>query len=69
MNISDDFKQELKLRIHIEDVIGEYVKLKRSGRGLMGLCPFHGEKTPSFSVSPDLGIYHCFGCQAHGDEL
>ena len=69
MNISDDFKQELKLRIHIEDVIGEYVKLKRSGRGLMGLCPFHGEKTPSFSVSPDLGIYHCFGCQEGGDVI
>ena len=56
------FLDELTARNPIEDVVGEYVRLKRSGSNLFGLCPFHGEKTPSFSVSPDKGIYYCFGC-------
>ncbi len=69
MAISEDFKRELKRRINIADIIGQYVTLKKSGRGLMGKCPFHGDDTPSFSVSPELGVYHCFGCNESGDTI
>src|SRR5262245_11209971 len=54
-------------RTDIAEVIGRHVALTRRGRNLVGLCPFHQEKTPSFNVIPDKGIYHCFGCQAGGD--
>ncbi|MCB0735076.1 MAG: DNA primase [Flavobacteriales bacterium] len=54
---------------NIEEVVGDYVKLKRSGSGLGGLCPFHNEKTPSFKVSPHLGIYKCFGCGKGGNVV
>lgn len=57
----------LRSRIPIEDIIGQYVTLKRAGSNLSGLCPFHDESTPSFSVSPDRGLFHCFGCQESGD--
>ena len=63
------FLDELTARNPIEDVVGEYVRLKRSGSNLFGLCPFHGEKTPSFSVSPDKGIYYCFGCHKGGSVI
>jgi DNA primase len=53
----------------IEEVVGDYVKLKRSGSGMGGLCPFHNEKTPSFKVSPNLGIYKCFGCGRGGNVI
>jgi DNA primase len=53
----------------IEEVVGDYVKLKRSGSGMGGLCPFHNEKTPSFKVSPSLGIYKCFGCGRGGNVV
>ena len=56
------FLDELAARNPIEEVVGQYVNLKRSGSNLFGLCPFHEEKTPSFSVAPDKGIYYCFGC-------
>ena len=69
MAISEDFKQELKRRTNIADIIGNYVKLKKSGRNLMGKCPFHGDDTPSFSVSPEMGLYHCFGCNESGDVI
>lgn len=69
MAISEDFKRELRRRINIADIIGQYVTLKKSGRGLMGKCPFHGDDTPSFSVSPELGVYHCFGCNESGDTI
>ncbi len=59
--------EQIKERLDIESVIGSQVSLKKSGRSLRGLCPFHLEKTPSFYVFPDKGNYHCFGCGANGD--
>ena len=50
-------------------VVSEHLALKRVGRRYQGLCPFHSEKTPSFSVNPELGLYHCFGCGAGGDAI
>ncbi len=63
------FLDELIARNPIEDVVGQYVSLKRSGGNLFGLCPFHGEKTASFSVAPDKGIYYCFGCHKGGGAV
>ena len=63
------FLDELMARNPIEDVVGQYVTLKRSGSNLFGLCPFHGEKTASFSVAPDKGIYYCFGCHKGGGAV
>jgi len=63
------FIDELVARNPIEDVVGQYVNLKRSGGDLFGLCPFHGEKTASFSVAPDKGIYYCFGCHKGGGVI
>ncbi len=63
------FIDELLARNPIEDVVGQYVHLKRSGANLFGLCPFHGEKTASFSVSPDKGICYCFGCHKGGGVI
>ena len=63
------FMDELIARNPIEDVVGQYVSLKRSGSNLFGLCPFHGEKTASFSVAPDKGIYYCFGCHKGGGPV
>lgn len=60
------FIDELIARNPIEDVVGQYVTLRRSGANMFGLCPFHGEKTASFSVAPDKGIYYCFGCHKGG---
>ena len=54
---------------HVEDVVGEFVTLKKRGTNLLGLCPFHGEKTPSFTVSRDKQFFHCFGCGAHGSAI
>ena len=63
------FIDELIARNPIEDVVGQYVNLKRSGANMFGLCPFHGEKTASFSVAPDKGIYYCFGCHKGGGAI
>ena len=63
------FIDELVARNPIEEVVGQYVSLKRSGGNLFGLCPFHGEKTASFSVAPDKGIYYCFGCHKGGGAV
>ena len=63
------FIDELMQRNPIEDVVGQYVALRRSGANLFGLCPFHGEKTASFSVAPDKGIYYCFGCHKGGNAV
>ena len=67
--IPDSFIQDVIARVDIVDVVGRYVQLKKGGANLMGLCPFHGEKSPSFSVSPAKQFYHCFGCGAHGDAI
>lgn len=69
MALSPAFLDELVARNPIEDVVGQYVSLKRSGANLFGLCPFHGEKTASFSVAPDKGIYYCFGCHKGGGVI
>lgn len=65
--IPDEKKEEVRGAADIVEVVEDYVKLKRSGRSWKGLCPFHDEKTPSFHVTPDLGIYKCFGCGESGD--
>lgn len=63
------FIDELRARISIADVVGAKVKLTKKGREYQGLCPFHNEKTPSFTVNESKGFYHCFGCGAHGDII
>lgn len=67
--ISESFLEELKLRCDVEQIISSYVLLKRSGRNLKGLCPFHSEKTPSFVVYPDSQSFYCFGCGVGGDAV
>lgn len=67
--LSDQFLQELKYRSDIEQVVGSYVNLRRRGRTLSGLCPFHSEKSPSFTVYPDTQSFFCFGCGAAGDVI
>ncbi len=56
-------------RLDIVALVGEYVTLRRAGNRFSGLCPFHNESTPSFTVNPALGVYHCFGCGASGDSI
>ena len=65
--ISDAKKEEIRDAADIVEVVSDYVKLKRSGSGFTGLCPYHNEKSPSFHVSPRLGIFKCFGCGESGD--
>jgi len=60
-------KEEIRSRINIADIIGRHVALKTAGQNLKGLCPFHKEKTPSFTVTPAKGIFYCFGCHKGGD--
>jgi DNA primase len=67
--IPQSFIQDLLNRIDIVDVVGRYVQLKKGGANYMGLCPFHNEKSPSFTVSPTKQFYHCFGCGAHGTAI
>jgi DNA primase len=67
--IPQSFISDLLARLDIVEVVGKYVQLKKAGANYQGLCPFHGEKTPSFSVSPAKQFYHCFGCQAHGTAI
>ncbi|SIS66584.1 DNA primase [Alicyclobacillus vulcanalis] len=66
MNVPETFIETLRQKVDIVEVISEYVPLRRSGRSYVGLCPFHNERTPSFSVSPERQVYHCFGCGAGG---
>ncbi|MFZ6861455.1 DNA primase [Undibacterium sp. Ji67W] len=67
--IPQSFIQDLLARVDIVDVVGKYVQLKKGGANYMGLCPFHNEKSPSFTVSPTKQFYHCFGCGAHGSSI
>jgi len=67
--IPQSFIADLLNRVDIVDVIGQHVKLKKAGANYQGLCPFHSEKSPSFSVSPTKQFYHCFGCGAHGSAI
>ena len=69
MSVPPEFIEDLRQRVPLSDLIGKRVKLVRKGRRFSGLCPFHSEKTPSFSVVDDQGFYHCFGCGAHGDAI
>lgn len=69
MRISEDFLSELKYRSDISDIASSYMQLKRRGRNLVGLCPFHSEKTPSFNIYPENGSFYCFGCGAGGDVI
>ena len=67
LNSNNELFQEIKEKNDIVSVVSEYVSLKRSGRSLLGLCPFHNEKTPSFNVNPDKQFFYCFGCGTGGD--
>lgn len=67
MESGTDIKEEIKRKIFISDLVSEYVTLKKKGTRYWGLCPFHTEKTPSFTVAPDKEMYYCFGCHKHGD--
>lgn len=69
MAIPQTFIQELLARADVVEVVGRHVQLKKAGANFMGLCPFHGEKSPSFSVSPTKQFYHCFGCGKNGDAI
>lgn len=69
MPLPEAFLQELKMRSDIVDVVSSYVSLRRSGRNMVGLCPFHNEKTPSFHVYPENGSFYCFGCGVGGDII
>ncbi|AXA94894.1 DNA primase [Massilia sp. YMA4] len=65
----ESFISDLLNRVDIVDVVGRYVQLKKAGANYQGLCPFHNEKSPSFTVSPTKQFYHCFGCSAHGTSI
>ncbi len=69
MKFSDAFISTLRQRVSLTDAVSKHVRLLRKGQMMMGLCPFHGEKTPSFSINPSRGTYHCFGCGARGDVI
>ncbi|MEG0546629.1 MAG: DNA primase [Oscillospiraceae bacterium] len=69
MALSDEFLSEIRMRADVENIISSYVTLKRKGKILSGLCPFHNEKTPSFTVYPETQSYYCFGCGAGGDVI
>ena len=67
--IPGQFVQDLLARVDIVELVGRSVTLKKAGINYKGLCPFHGEKSPSFIVSPTRQTYHCFGCGVHGDAI
>jgi DNA primase len=69
VTIPQSFTQELLARADVVEIVGRYVQLKKGGANYLGLCPFHGEKTPSFTVSPSKQFYHCFGCGKSGDAI
>ena len=69
MAFSDSLVDIIHDKLLLSDVISKTVNLSKKGSDFIGLCPFHNEKTPSFTVSNDKGFYHCFGCGAHGDVI
>ena len=69
MRLPESFLQDLKARTDLTELVSSYVNLRRSGRNLVGLCPFHREKTPSFNVYPENGSFYCFGCGTGGDVI
>jgi DNA primase len=69
IQLTPEFVQAVRDAVSIEDLAGEHTQLKKNGRRLIGLCPFHREKTPSFSIDPEQGLYYCFGCGAGGDAI
>src|SRR4051812_30021999 len=69
MSLSPQFLDELRARTSLLALIGAQVKLQRAGREWKACCPFHNEKTPSFTINDEKGFYHCFGCGAHGDAI
>src|SRR3954462_1214627 len=69
MAIPQAFIQELLARADVVEIVGRHVQLKKAGANFVGLCPFHSEKSPSFSVSPSKQFYHCFGCGKSGDAI
>ena len=69
MAFPPEFLDEIRNRLPLSETVGRRVRLIRRGREHTGLCPFHNEKTPSFTVNDDKAFYHCFGCGAHGDVI
>lgn len=69
VSIPQSFIQELLARVDVVDIVGRYVQLRKGGANFMGLCPFHSEKSPSFTVSPSKQFYHCFGCGKNGNAI
>src|SRR3954465_3260730 len=69
MSIPQSFIQELLARADVVEIVGRHVQLKKGGANFSGLCPFHSEKSPSFTVSPSKQFYHCFGCGKNGNAI
>ena len=69
MGIHDEDIARVRASADLVAIIGEHTEIKRSGRNFMARCPLHGERTPSLSVSPEKGVYYCFGCQRSGDAI
>ena len=69
MSLSPQFLDELRARTTLSTLIGKSVKVSKAGREYKACCPFHNEKTPSFTINDEKGFYHCFGCGAHGDAI
>ena len=69
MPLPESFLQELKMRSDLTELASNYISLKRKGRNMVGLCPFHGEKTPSFNIYTENNSFYCFGCGAGGDVI
>ncbi len=69
MQFATEFLDEIRIRLPLVQVVGKRVRLSKRGQEYTGLCPFHNEKTPSFTVNEEKGFFHCFGCGVHGDVI